>query len=106
MNVYNYHVFCCVNERDKSSPRGCCKSKRSQEVRDYLKKRVKELKIPKIRINQSGCLDKCEFGPVIVIYPESIWYKCKNIEQAEEIIQSHLMDKKPLEKYRILHNKV
>ena len=93
MSVYNYHMFCCVNEREKSSSRGCCMSKGSKEVRDYLKKRIKELRIPKVRVNQSGCLDKCEFGPVIVIYPESVWYSIKNPEKdIPEIVKEHLIN--------------
>ena len=56
-----------------------------------MKKRVTELKLEKkIRINQSGCLDKCELGPIMVIYPEGVWYSFKNSQDVEEIIKSHL----------------
>jgi (2Fe-2S) ferredoxin len=71
--------------------RECCKRKNSLELRNYFKKRVTELKLEKkIRINQSGCLDKCELGPIMVIYPEGVWYSFKNLQDIEEIIKSHL----------------
>ena len=88
---YDFHVFCCVNERPESAVRECCKRKKSLELRNYMKKRVRELKLEKkIRINQSGCLDKCELGPIMVIYPEGVWYSFKNSQDVEEIIKSHL----------------
>lgn len=88
---YKTHVFSCVNERPDGHPRGCCKSKNAEKWRNYLKARVKELDLPSVRINQSLCLDRCEWGPVMVIYPEGVWYRCANIEDAEEILQKHLI---------------
>ena len=88
---YSTHVFCCVNARSLGHFRGCCKSKQSEKWRNYLKARVKELDLPRIRINQSLCLDRCEWGPVLVIYPEGVWYHCENMEDAEEILQTHLI---------------
>ena len=94
MKPYNYHIFCCVNERPDSAIRGCCKKKKSLELRNYMKKRVTSLKLEKIRVNQSGCLDHCEKGPVMVIYPQGIWYKYESFEDVDEIIKSHLINGK------------
>jgi (2Fe-2S) ferredoxin len=88
---YQAHVFCCVNERPAGHPRGCCKSRGAEKLRNYMKARAKELGLDALRINQSGCLDRCELGPTLVIYPEGIWYTLHSIEDAEEIIQRHLI---------------
>ena len=88
---YQAHVFCCVNERPAGHPRGCCKGKGSEKLRNYLKARAKELGLSDMRINQSGCLDRCELGPTMVIYPEGVWYSYRTIEDAEEILQRHLI---------------
>ena len=89
---YNAHVFCCINERAPGHRRGCCKERGSVELRDYMKTRVREMKINRVRVNQSGCLDRCELGPVLVIYPEGIWYTYQSIEDVDEILQTHLID--------------
>jgi (2Fe-2S) ferredoxin len=88
---YQTHVFCCVNERPEGHPRGCCKGKGAEKLRNYMKARAKELGLNEMRINQSGCLDRCELGPTMVIYPEGVWYSYHTIEDAEEILQRHLI---------------
>lgn len=95
---YEAHVFCCVNERPAGHPRGCCKSKGAEALRNYMKARAKELGLKDVRINQSGCLDRCELGPTMVIYPEGIWYSYSSIEEAEEILQAHLIGGKRVER--------
>jgi (2Fe-2S) ferredoxin len=89
---YSRHVFCCVNEREDGHIRGCCKAKGSMGLRDYMKTRAKELKLRTTRINQSLCLDRCELGPTMVIYPEGVWYTYKNEADVDEILQTHLVE--------------
>src|SRR3546814_7080547 len=84
---FRCHVFCCMNERPPGHERGCCKAKGAIRLRNYLKARVKELGLEGVRINQSGCLDRCELGPTMVIYPEGVWYHYGQVEDAEEILQ-------------------
>jgi (2Fe-2S) ferredoxin len=71
---------------------------------EYAKNRVKELGLSgpgKIRINKAGCLDRCADGPVAVIYPEGIWYTFVDTEDIEEIIQSHLVQGRPVERLQL-----
>ncbi len=89
---YRRHVFCCVNERPAGHPLGCCKDKDSFRLRNYMKSRVKELGLADMRINASGCLDRCELGPTMVIYPEGVWYGYRTPEDVDEIIQTHLIE--------------
>jgi (2Fe-2S) ferredoxin len=102
MSHYNHHVFFCCNQRD--GDRACCNNHGAQELRDYAKKRVKELGLSgpgKARINQAGCLDRCEEGPVIVVYPEAVWYTYVDRDDIDEIIDEHLLHGRVVERLRI-----
>lgn len=102
MSHFNHHVFFCCNQRDEG--RACCNNHGAQELRDYAKKRVKELGLAgpgKVRINQAGCLDRCEEGPVIVVYPEAVWYTYVDREDIDEIVEEHLVHGRVVERLRI-----
>lgn len=88
---YRLHVFCCTNERPANHPRGCCKARGSVPLRNYMKARAKELGLTDIRINASGCLDRCELGPTMVIYPEGVWYRYDSNEDIDEILHKHVV---------------
>jgi len=89
---YKAHVFVCTNEREPGHPRGCCKEKGSVDLRDYMKAKAKELGIKNVRINNAGCLDRCELGPNMVIYPDGVWYRATNFEEVDEVLQKHLIE--------------
>ncbi len=89
---YRCHVFCCVNQREEGHSRGCCADKGSQALREHMKARAKELGLKRVRINSSGCLDRCEKGPSVVIYPEGVWYRCENKKDVDEVLETHLRD--------------
>jgi len=91
---FQHHVFCCNNERPAGHPRGCCKHKGGESLRNYMKARVKEEGIPGARVNISGCLDRCELGPVMVIYPDGVWYTYSSPADVDDIIESHLKNGK------------
>jgi (2Fe-2S) ferredoxin len=102
MSHYKYHVFFCTNQREAGE--ACCNNHGAAEMRDYCKQRVKNLggKIAgKVRINNAGCLDRCEQGPVIVVYPEAVWYTYVDREDIDEIIDSHLVGGKVVERLQI-----
>ena len=88
---YDFHLFICQNQRPEGHQFGCCLSKGSNTVLTHFKRRVKELNLRNICVTKSGCLGQCNKGPVVVIYPEGTWYRVENTEQAEEILQQHLM---------------
>ena len=88
---YEAHVFCCTNRRPAGHPRGCCAEKGSEALRDYMKGRAKDLGLKNVRINSAGCLDRCELGPTVVIYPEGVWYSCPTKEDIDEVLETHLV---------------
>lgn len=98
---FRLHVFCCTNERPENHPRGSCAAKGSVKLRNYLKVRAKELGLGDVRINSAGCLDRCEHGPVMVIYPEGVWYTYTSIEDIEAILSEHIQQGRPVERLRI-----
>lgn len=87
---YRLHVFACTNRRADDHPRGSCAVKGSEALRDYLKRRVYELGVTGVRINSAGCLDRCELGPTLVIYPEGVWYRYDTKEDLDEILDTHI----------------
>lgn len=88
---FDAHVFVCCNRRADGHRRGSCAAAGSEKLRDYMKARAKELGLKRLRVNQAGCLDRCEFGPAIVIYPEGVWYRAATNEDVDEILSAHLV---------------
>ncbi len=89
--VYQVHVFCCINQRQPGHSRGSCSARGSQDLHKYMKARAKELRIGGIRVNKAGCLERCELGPVMVIYPEAVWYHYNTREDVDEILERHIL---------------
>ncbi len=99
MNYYQHHVFFCLNVRDDGA--ACCTDKGSEAAFDYMKSRVKALNLNgknKVRINRAGCFDRCAEGPLMVIYPQAIWYTFVDTDDLDEIIESHLLQGKVVER--------
>lgn len=93
MSRYQRHVFVCVNERPPDHPKGCCLHKGSADVRDVLKEELKKRGLSHIvRANNAGCLDACEYGITMVIYPDGIWYGHVTKEDIEEIIERTIIN--------------
>jgi len=102
MSYYQHHVFFCCNQRDP--PERCCATNDALEMQQYAKKRIKALGLSgqdRVRINKAGCLDRCEEGPVIVVYPEEVWYTYVDRQDIDEIIDRHLVGGEIVERLRI-----
>ena len=99
---YRVHVFVCKTERPADHPKGSCVGRSPGDLHAYMKERVEQASLNDIRINQSGCLGRCELGPAIVIYPEGIWYTYRSKEDIDEIIDSHLIGGGRVERLMLL----
>jgi (2Fe-2S) ferredoxin len=88
---YEAHVFVCCNRRPEGHRRGSCAARGSEGLRDYMKARAKELGLKGVRVNMAGCLDRCEFGPTMVIYPEGVWYRVRSREDVDAVLEGHLV---------------
>lgn len=86
------HVFVCINERAADHPKGCCLRRGGADVRDRLKAELAARGLAKaIRANNAGCLDQCEHGVAVVVYPEQVWYGHVTEADIPEIIDRHLV---------------
>ena len=102
MPRFERHIFVCINERPEGHPRGCCHSRGGEELHRLFKVKLAQRGIKgTVRANKSGCLDQCEVGPTVVVYPEAVWYMHVTPADVEEIIESHIIGGKPVERLLI-----
>ena len=102
MSFYRYHLFFCTHQRGGGE--ACCQAFDAAAARDYVKQRTKALGMHgpgEVRANSAGCLNRCESGPVIVVYPDEVWYTYVDREDLDEIIDEHLCHGRPVERLRI-----
>ena len=102
MSYFSHHVFFCINQRDDG--RQSCSQCDAGAAREYVKKRCKELGISgvgRVRVNTAGCLDRCDSGPVIVIYPQESWYTYVDRQDLDEIIEKHLIQGEIVERLQL-----
>ena len=98
-NYFKHHVFFCLNQREDGA--ACCSDKGAEAAFDYMKAQVKKLDLRgkgKVRVNRAGCFDRCGEGPLLVVYPEAVWYTFVDNEDIDEIIESHLQHGKVVER--------
>lgn len=102
MSYYKHHIFFCTNKREDGT--ACCQNCGAQVMRDYAKQKCKQLGISgkaKVRVNNAGCLDRCSEGPVIVVYPDDVWYTYVDQEDIDEIINEHLLNGRIVKRLQI-----
>ena len=102
MSFYKHHVFFCCNQRD--APEKCCNEFGAAELQKYAKDRIKALGLNgpgKVRMNKAGCMDRCEEGPVLVVYPEGVFYTYVDRGDIDEIIDRHIVGGAIVERLKI-----
>jgi (2Fe-2S) ferredoxin len=102
MAPFKRHIFICCNQREPGHPRGCC----DPNATDWLQKAFKKALAARglnrtVRANRAGCLDQCEHGPTVVVYPDAVWYGGVAESDVEEIIESHILGGRPVERLRL-----
>jgi (2Fe-2S) ferredoxin len=98
-SYYKHHIFFCLNQRDNGE--ACCRDHAAQEGFDRCKSRVKAAGLNGpggVRVNKAGCLDRCAGGPVAVVYPQGVWYTYVDADDIDEIVESHLVGGKVVER--------
>ncbi len=99
MKQYKKHIFICENIKGEDDSKKSCGRADAAKIRQKFKSRLKKLHLSaEIRANAAGCLGQCKHGPVAVVYPEGIWYKKLKVGDVEEIVQSHLVNNKPVKR--------
>lgn len=94
LGQYSRHVFVCTHGE-------YCPFDGSREIHRLLKEQVAEHKLQRtIRVNQSGCFNQCGNGPMVVVYPENVWYGGVTPERARRIAEEHIAGGRPVEDLR------
>ena len=102
MPKFDRHIFVCTNQREPGAARPSCSPDGKGELHKLLKDKLKAAKVPGVlRINKAGCLEQCEHGPTIVVYPEQVWYGFVKAEDLDEIVEEHLRHGRPVERLRL-----
>jgi (2Fe-2S) ferredoxin len=102
MEYYKHHAFFCLNLRTNGN--ASCDQHDATKLFDYAKNKCKALNLNgkhQVRVNRAGCLDRCEYGPVMVVYPQGVWYQFVDEQDIDEIIQSHFIEGVPVERLMI-----
>lgn len=100
--VYDKHIFICVNQRVAGSARKSCGEAHGMEIVDAFKKKLKERELPiKIRAQKAGCLDICDYGQTLVVYPEGIFYVGVTLNDVDEIIEEHIVNNRVVERLKL-----
>ena len=90
-----------MNQREEGHPRGCCDPAGQGELQRLFKVKLAQRGMELVRANKSGCLDQCELGPTVVVYPEAIWYGNVQPQDVDEIVESHIVNGRVVERLRI-----
>ena len=98
-SYYQRHVFFCLNQRENGE--ASCGDHGAQAAFDHCKARVKKEGLAgpgQVRVNKAGCLDRCAGGPILVVYPEAVWYTYIDTDDIDEIVESHLKNGQVVER--------
>ncbi len=88
--VYKYHCLVCCQDRPPNHPRGSCGSAGARPLWEHLSVRLERMQDPRVSLNTTGCMGFCSAGPLMVIYPEGVWYQPKSKDDIDLIVDSHL----------------
>ncbi|WP_298289912.1 (2Fe-2S) ferredoxin domain-containing protein [Thiomonas sp.] len=104
MSHYKHHIFFCLNQREPNAARPCCAGHGAEAAFEHCKAEVKRLGLAgpgQVRVNRAGCMDRCEQGPVCVVYPEGVWYTYVDLADIDDIVQTHLVGGRVVERLRL-----
>jgi (2Fe-2S) ferredoxin len=99
--IFNKHIFICTNQRAPGAARRSCGDTHGMEIVDAFRKKLKEKNVPMpIRAQKAGCLDICDFGQTIAVYPEGVFYVGVELSDVDEIIDEHIINDRVVERLR------
>ena len=102
MPKFEKHIFICGNQRPGGHPRGSCDPAATGDLQREFKRLLNKAGVGRtVRANKAGCLDQCEHGPTVVVYPDAIWYGNVTLADIREIVESHIVGNRPVERLQI-----
>jgi (2Fe-2S) ferredoxin len=98
-SFFRFHVFVCRNQRAAGAARPCCGEERGEAIRARFQQMMRRYGVEASRANKSMCLDRCELGPVVVVYPQGVWYRIEDVDHdVEEIVREHFVGGRVVER--------
>ena len=95
---FDKHIFICTNQRTGTERKSCGEA-HGMELVSTFKKALKDKNLPiKIRAQRAGCLDVCDYGPTLVVYPDGIFYVGVSLSDVNEIIEEHIINNRPVQR--------
>jgi (2Fe-2S) ferredoxin len=89
--LYKRHIFACATQRPPMHPRGSCGANGAQPLWEHMGKRLEALGLgSEVGFTLAGCMGFCSAGPLLVIYPEGVWYRPQSVEDVDTIIAQHI----------------
>jgi (2Fe-2S) ferredoxin len=100
--AFTHHIFICSNQRSLGHRRGCCDPDGSQSLRNAFKTELKRRGLGSlVRANKAGCLDQCEHGPTVVVYPQGVFYGGVTLADVPRIVEETVIAGRVIEELRI-----
>ena len=99
MLKFDKHIFICTNQRPQDAPRKSCGETHGMEIVEAFRKKLKEKNLSiKVRAQRAGCLDVCDYGQTIAVYPEGVFYVGVELSDVDEIINEHIVNNRPVQR--------
>ena len=100
--VFRYHAFCCFQQRPPRHPKGSCGSAGGGQLWDRLAATIESRRLSRVAVTATGCLGFCDAGPLMVVYPEGVWYQPRSESDIDEIVQSHFVEGRWVERLVVI----
>ncbi|HBV97518.1 MAG: 2Fe-2S ferredoxin [Peptococcaceae bacterium BICA1-7] len=102
VNKPKYHIFVCTSSRVNGQQKGFCHARESVEIVNSFMEEIEERGLGgQVMVSNTGCLALCERGPLVVVYPDSVWYGGVSPEDVEEIMDEHIEGGSPVKRLEI-----
>jgi (2Fe-2S) ferredoxin len=88
MEKPTHHIFVCASFRTTGTAQGACHKKSSNSLLQYLETELADRDMNEVLVSSTGCLNRCEHGPVMIVYPEGHWYGSVNEEKIDEVLDA------------------
>jgi (2Fe-2S) ferredoxin len=94
--LFRYHAFCCFQQRPPQHPKGSCGGAGGGPLWERLGSVIQAKQLSRVTMTATGCLGFCNAGPLMVVYPEGVWYQPREAADIDEIVQSHFIEGRPV----------
>ena len=96
-----HHFLVCMNRRPEGHPRGSCQASGATPLFESFREKFEQRNLLEVKVTGTFCLGPCDLGPIVVAYPEGIWYGKVTAADIDELLDSHLEQRGPVKRLEI-----